>query len=135
MHWSQLSLLSLAVCAILAGKSGNPDQVRILGRVLSADKRPLAGATVSIRALNIGGVSLADGRYVLAVPMSAVPVEQITLVARADGYCTAAFQLLDQLSPSRARLRARSGVASVELRERDRRPRAVRCSTLSYGVL
>ncbi|WP_349263099.1 YfbK domain-containing protein [Longimicrobium sp.] len=62
----------------------------VTGLVTSDEALPVAGALVRIPALNVGGLTGADGRYRLVVPEARVPAAPVQVTASRIGYVPAA---------------------------------------------
>ena len=79
-----LPILTLAVA--LAPDSATAQNVVFSGSVKSTGGQPLAGASVGIPDLGVGGITREDGRYTFTVAESRLRGRPVTLVARFIGY-------------------------------------------------
>lgn len=74
-------LLAIAPSPVLAQGTAT-----VTGRVTSASGEPLAGASVFIREIQVGGTATEGGRYTFQVPAARIRGQQLTLTARFLGY-------------------------------------------------
>ncbi|HEX7118094.1 MAG TPA: SusC/RagA family TonB-linked outer membrane protein [Longimicrobiales bacterium] len=87
----RLFALVLAAAAVL-GVSPVPaaaqEAATLTGRVTTETGQPVASASVVIESMNLGTLTLDDGRYMLIVPASRAEGQQVTLTVTALGYQT-----------------------------------------------
>lgn len=83
---SRWPLSSVALLALLPGMVLAQESATISGRVTDASGTGLAGASVAIPALGLGGGTAADGAYTIVVPAARVQDQTVVLTARAIGY-------------------------------------------------
>ena len=82
-----VGLVAASVSAIAAPTRARAQDVVITGRVVSdRGGQPVAGATVLISELGIGGLTNAVGNYTLTVPAVRVRGQSVTLLARYIGF-------------------------------------------------
>ena len=82
-----VGLVAASVSAIAAPTRAQAQEAVITGRVVSdRGGQPVAGATVLISELGIGGLTNAVGNYTLTVPAARVRGQNVTLLARYIGF-------------------------------------------------
>ncbi|MFN2564387.1 MAG: SusC/RagA family TonB-linked outer membrane protein [Gemmatimonadaceae bacterium] len=74
------------LAAALWPEPGIAQTVVVTGRVLSEARQPLAGASVAIPELGVGGVASAEGRFTFTVDASRARGRTVNVVARFLGY-------------------------------------------------
>ncbi len=80
-------LVAASVSALAAPAWAQAQEAVITGRILSdRSQQGIAGATVAIPELGLGGITNAVGTYTLSVPAARVRGQSVTLVARYIGY-------------------------------------------------
>ncbi len=76
----------LALAAVPAATLRAQVPGALIGRVTNEDGNPLAGASVAIPSLGVGGVTRTDGSYTVALPAGRITGQPVTVTARAIGY-------------------------------------------------
>lgn len=80
------ALTALGVLLATPAIAGAQQATTVSGRVTNETQAPLAGASVSIPALGLGGYTNVEGRYTFTVPAARVTSSPVSITARRLGY-------------------------------------------------
>jgi TonB-linked SusC/RagA family outer membrane protein len=86
MRKSLRQLVVLVLPCIAVPASALAQGTTVSGRVISEERQPLAGVTVSITDLGVGAPTRDDGTYLILVPGARVTGQTVTITARRVGY-------------------------------------------------